>query len=109
MDTKTTASATSGRTAHELLTTEEAAEHLRLSPRTLETYRVTGEGPRFCKLGKRVFYRRTTLDAWLNERERRSTSDPGPPPSSPTQSPESKPRRRDSRRSKRGKARSPTP
>ena len=36
----------------DLLTTEEAAKYLRLSPRTLERYRVTGEGPRFLKVGR---------------------------------------------------------
>ena len=62
----------------ELMTTPEAAQHLRLSRRTLERYRVTGEGPKFFKLGRLVFYRETTLNAWRDERERRSTSDPGP-------------------------------
>lgn len=63
-----------------LLTTDEAGAYLRLSPRTLETYRVTGEGPVFVKLGKRVFYEQRALDEWLELRRRRSTSDPGPPP-----------------------------
>ena len=40
----------------ELLTTREAAERLGLSPRTLERYRVTGEGPRFRKIGRWVRY-----------------------------------------------------
>ena len=62
----------------DLLTTPEAAHHLRLSDRTLERYRVTGEGPRFLKLGRRVLYRRSALDGWVDSRVRRSTSDPGP-------------------------------
>ena len=62
----------------DLLTTPEAANHLRLSHRTLERYWVTGEGPRYLKVGRRVFYRRTALDGWLEGRVRRSTSDPGP-------------------------------
>ena len=62
----------------ELLTTKEAARYLRVSPRTLERYRVTGQGPRYLKIGRLVFYRKSDLDAWLAERERRSTSDPGP-------------------------------
>ena len=66
-------------TRNELLSTKEAARYLRLSHRTLERYRVTGEGPRYLKVGRRVFYRRTDLDAWLDGRVRRSTSDPGPP------------------------------
>lgn len=63
-----------------LLTTIEAAQYLRLSPRTLERYRVTGEGPVYMKLGRRVFYEEQALDAWLELRRRRSTSDPGSPP-----------------------------
>ena len=62
----------------DLLTTEEAAEYLRLSPRTLERYRVTGEGPRFLKVGRRVFYRQSAFDHWLKNKTRKSTSDPGP-------------------------------
>lgn len=62
----------------ELLTTEEAAKYLRLSPRTLERYRVTGEGPRFLKVGRLVFYRQSDLDEWLKNKSRGSTSDPGP-------------------------------
>ena len=61
-----------------LLTTKEAAAYLRLSHRTLERYRVTGEGPRYLKMGRLVFYRREDLDHWLETRSRRSTSDPGP-------------------------------
>ena len=35
-----------------LLTTEQAAKRLGLSPRTLERYRVSGEGPEFLKIGR---------------------------------------------------------
>ena len=64
----------------DLLTTEEAGRYLRLSPRTLERYRVTGEGPRYLKIGRRVLYRKSDLDEWLKNKSRRSTSDPGPDP-----------------------------
>ena len=60
--------------ARDLLTTDEAAEHVRLSDRRLERYRVTGEGPRFVKLGRRVSYRREDLDDWIERGVRRSTS-----------------------------------
>ena len=52
-----------------------------LSPRTLEKWRVTGDGPPFHRWGSgrgRVFYSRRDLDAWAASRWRRSTSDPGP-------------------------------
>jgi len=63
---------------NDLMTTQEAAGYVRLSPRTLERYRVTGEGPKYLKLGRRVLYQRSELDIWLEKKVRRSTSDSGP-------------------------------
>jgi hypothetical protein len=60
-----------------LLTTTEAAPHVRLSPRTLEKYRVLGGGPKYKKLGARVFYTPADLKAWLDSRTFEMTSDPG--------------------------------
>ena len=60
-----------------LLTTEEAAAWLGLSPRTLECYRIRGEGPRFRKIGRWVRYLEADLEAWLGECARISTSDDG--------------------------------
>lgn len=52
-----------------LLTTSEAARIVRLSPRTLERLRVSGQGPRFTKAGPgkraRVLYRKADIDEWL--------------------------------------------
>ena len=59
------------------LNTLEAARHLGLSTRTLERYRVSGEGPVFIKFGGRVRYLREDLDDWAKSRRRRSTSDDG--------------------------------
>lgn len=58
-----------------LLNQREVATRLRLSPRTLERFRLSGEGPKFVKAGRRVLYRQTDLDAWINSRIRTSTSD----------------------------------
>lgn len=58
------------------LSNEEAAAYLKLSPRTLEKQRVVGGGPRFRKLGRRVVYAVTDLDAWVGERTCDTTSDP---------------------------------
>ena len=60
-----------------LLNTEEAAKRLGLSPRTLERYRVSGEGPEFLKLGRAVRYAVSKLNRWLERCTRRSTSDDG--------------------------------
>ena len=59
------------------LSTRQAAALLGLSPRTLERYRVTGDGPAFSKLGRRVCYARADIDGWASGRRRRSTSDDG--------------------------------
>jgi len=48
----------------------EAAERLGLSPRILDTYRCTGEGPWFHRFGGCVRYRQKDLDAWDARRRR---------------------------------------
>jgi hypothetical protein len=58
------------------LTNDEAAEYLRLSPRTLEKQRVIGGGPRFRKFGRRVMYAVADLDTWADQRSFDATSDP---------------------------------
>ena len=58
------------------LTNDEAADYLRLSPRTLEKQRVIGGGPKFRKLGRRVMYTVSDLDAWADARSFDATSDP---------------------------------
>ncbi|GBQ28701.1 putative transcriptional regulator [Gluconacetobacter sacchari DSM 12717] len=57
------------------LRTTEVAELLGLSPRTLEKYRVIGEGPTFLKLGQRVLYARSDVEAWLQAHRCAHTSD----------------------------------
>jgi len=52
------------------LTTQEAADYLQLSPRTLQGYRVRGGGPTFYRRGRNtVRYTREDLDAWLKRQE----------------------------------------
>lgn len=58
----------------DIYTTREAAVYVRLSKPTLERFRVAGGGPRYCKLGGAVRYRKQDLDAWLESRLVRSTS-----------------------------------
>lgn len=58
------------------LTNDEAADYLRLSPRTLEKQRVIGGGPKFRKFGRRVMYAVSDLDAWADARSFDATSDP---------------------------------
>ena len=65
----------------DLLTAREVAELLGISIPTLARWRQTGAGPRFLKLGGRreniVRYRQADIAAFLDQAERRSTSDPG--------------------------------
>ena len=53
------------------LTTHEAAPLVGLTFRTLDRYRVSGEGPPFHKFGGRVLYSRFDLAAWAKARDRR--------------------------------------
>ena len=59
------------------MSTQQAAEWLGLSPRTLDRYRVTGEGPVFHRFGSRARYLLADLEAWASARRRTSTSDDG--------------------------------
>ena len=59
----------------EVLNTREAAAFLRLGKPTLERFRLTGAGPRYCKLGGAVRYRLVDLEAWLESRLTKSTSE----------------------------------
>jgi excisionase family DNA binding protein len=58
-----------------LLTQREAAQLLRLSERTLERLRVSGLGPKFCRMSRSIRYRQTDLDQWIASRVVSSTSE----------------------------------
>ena len=60
-----------------LIHEQEAAQLLCVSFRTLQAWRVRGGGPRFCKIGRAVRYRRRDLMTWVEGRARSNTSDPG--------------------------------
>lgn len=49
-----------------LLTQSETAELLRRSPRQLEQWRWLGEGPPYLRVGRRILYRESDLEAWLD-------------------------------------------
>jgi len=59
----------------DILNTKEAASYVRLGKPTLERFRISGDGPRYCKLGGAVRYRKTDLDTWLESRLVQSTSE----------------------------------
>ena len=55
------------------LSQAELAAYWRISPRTLERWRCTGNGPRFLKLGSRVVYRIADIEAFEASRLHRRT------------------------------------
>ena len=59
------------------LSQTDLANRWRMSPRTLERWRFTGEGPRFIKLGGRVLYRLEDVVAFEDRQIRQVT--PGIP------------------------------
>jgi excisionase family DNA binding protein len=61
----------------QLLTVGEAAALLRCSPHSLNRWRLTGGGPQFVRVGRRVRYARTALADFIASSTRISTSDRG--------------------------------
>lgn len=57
-----------------MLTTREAAHRLGLSESVMEKWRVSGTGPVFSKLGRRVVYDPRDLEDFAQRARRRSTS-----------------------------------
>jgi predicted DNA-binding transcriptional regulator AlpA len=58
-----------------LMSTVQAAAYTGMSKRFFELKRLTGDGPPFIRLSaKAVRYRKTDLDAWLEERLQQNTS-----------------------------------
>jgi predicted DNA-binding transcriptional regulator AlpA len=58
-----------------VLNASEAARLVGLSKSTLAKLRLNGNGPTYCKLGRRVVYRQGDLEQWLQSRTARDTSD----------------------------------
>ena len=59
----------------DLLSRPNAAERIGLSPATLAKLAVVGGGPRYLKLGRRVVYRASDLDAWVAARSVANTAE----------------------------------
>ena len=58
-----------------VITARAAARFVGLSASTLAKLRLNGNGPIYCKLGRRVLYRPADLEQWLESRTTRDTSD----------------------------------
>ena len=57
--------------------TKQAAQDYPVSASYLTKLRLTGDGPDYFKVGRRVFYCRSAFETWLATRRRTSTSDAG--------------------------------
>ena len=60
-----------------LLSVDKAASYTGLSAAYLNKLRVTGGGPIYMRLGKRVLYRISDIDSWLDSKRRISTAATG--------------------------------
>ncbi len=52
----------------QLLNDREFAAYCDLAERTPAVWRVRGDGPPFVKIGRNVRYKKSDVDAWLDER-----------------------------------------
>jgi predicted DNA-binding transcriptional regulator AlpA len=65
-------------TAQDILSERQVSDWLGLSEPTLFRHRRDGTGPRFIRLSaRRVAYRRSAVEAWLSQRERKTLNDSG--------------------------------
>jgi predicted DNA-binding transcriptional regulator AlpA len=62
----------------EVLEPEGVSDFLKVPEGTLANWRYLGKGPRFVKVGRRVRYRRSDVEAWLELHVRESTAAAGP-------------------------------
>jgi hypothetical protein len=58
------------RNDEELIADAELANELHQKPNTLTSWRNRGIGPAYVKIGRRVFYRRSDVSAWLAAQRR---------------------------------------
>ncbi|MGI6417836.1 MAG: helix-turn-helix domain-containing protein [Thermoguttaceae bacterium] len=64
--------------SEDFLPTRDAAPYCGLRPQTLCAWRSAGRGgPAYLKLGRKVVYRKSDLDAWLASRRRTHTGQEG--------------------------------
>lgn len=55
------------------LTAYQLADRWHMHPATLANWRVEGEGPKFIKLGRKVLYSLTEIEAWEEKNLKKST------------------------------------
>lgn len=75
-----------GASGRKYLTVGDAAQFMGLAKQTLNRWRVSGDGPEYHKLGRRVVYDAEELERWVQRRRLRHSSDE---PSAPNRRSES--------------------
>jgi hypothetical protein len=60
------------------LTEQELAQRWNMSPRSLQQWRLRGQGPKYLKLGSAIRYPLDWVEAFEAANARSNTSDPGP-------------------------------
>jgi hypothetical protein len=74
--TMITRSTREGAALRRLMPPEAAANYLGgIAKQTLAKWRCLGGGPEFVRVGSRIFYEQSALDAWLDTRRHTSTSE----------------------------------
>jgi predicted DNA-binding transcriptional regulator AlpA len=58
----------------DFLTQHETAAELNVCERTLDRWRRLGEGPPVTKIGRKVLYRRASVQKWLAAREHQASA-----------------------------------
>lgn len=58
----------------DFLTKEELAAELRRNPRTLDRWHVLGMGPPRTHVGRKIFYKRTSVQKWLGAQEHQGSA-----------------------------------
>lgn len=58
-----------------LLSPDSASAYLQVLPSTLAEWRMSGRGPSYLRVGRRVYYRQHEIDGWLSTRVFSRTSD----------------------------------
>jgi excisionase family DNA binding protein len=62
-------------TAPDWLTDDTTAEYLGVSKAALAKWRITGEGPKYARIGRGIRYRKDDLDDWMLSRRVQSTAE----------------------------------
>ena len=60
-----------------LYTVPDLCAYLDRSPHTLQRWRSEGSGPKYSRIGNRIFYSEAKILEWLERTNRRNTSDEG--------------------------------